>query len=62
MAGGAQQNGLGLAGPWPTAVKTGVQPFDGTDNAKAWTVGYTRSVAASVWVGSDRYEASHDKD
>ncbi|GAA3430475.1 transglycosylase domain-containing protein [Kutzneria kofuensis] len=62
LAGGAQQNGLGLNGPWPTAVKTGVQPFDGADNAKAWTVGYTRSLAASVYVGSDRYEAIRDKD
>jgi membrane peptidoglycan carboxypeptidase len=62
MTAGAQQNGLGLAGPWPTAVKTGAQSFDGADNAKAWTVGYTRSVAASVWVGSDKYEAIHDKD
>ena len=62
MTAGAGQNGLGLAGPWPTAVKTGAQSFDGTDNAKAWTVGYTRSVAASVWVGSDKYEAIHDKD
>ncbi|MFC0546308.1 transglycosylase domain-containing protein [Kutzneria chonburiensis] len=62
MAGGAQQNGLGLNGPWPTAVKTGAQPISGPDNAKAWTVGYTRSLAASVWVGSDRYEPIHDKD
>jgi membrane peptidoglycan carboxypeptidase len=62
MAGGAQQNGLGLNGPWPIAVKTGAQPISGPDNAKAWTVGYTRSLATSVWVGSDRYEAIHDKD
>jgi membrane peptidoglycan carboxypeptidase len=62
MTDGAQQNGLGLAGPWPTAVKTGAMPFAGADNAKAWTVGYTRSVAAAVWVGSDRYDAIHDKD
>jgi membrane peptidoglycan carboxypeptidase len=62
MSGGAQQNNLGLAGPWPTAVKTGVQALDTGETAKAWTVGYTRSVAASVWVGSDRYEAIHDKD
>ena len=62
MTDGAQQNGLGLASPWPTAVKTGAMPFAGADNAKAWTIGYTRSVAASVWVGSDRYEAIHDKD
>jgi membrane peptidoglycan carboxypeptidase len=62
LAGGAMQNGLTLDGKWPTAVKTGVQPFAGADNAKAWTVGYTRSVAVSVWVGSDRYEPIHDKD
>ncbi|QUQ70073.1 penicillin binding protein [Kutzneria sp. CA-103260] len=62
LSGGAQQNNLGLTGPWPTAVKTGVQPLDGGNNAKAWTIGYTRSVAASVWVGSDKYEPILDKD
>jgi len=62
MSGGAQQNNLGLAGPWPTALKTGAQPLDGGDNAKAWAIGYTRSVAVSVWVGSDKYEPIRDKD
>ncbi|EWM14928.1 transglycosylase domain-containing protein [Kutzneria sp. 744] len=62
LANGAQQNALSLADKWPTAVKTGAQPLDGHDNAKAWTVGYTRSLAASVWVGSDRYEPIRDKD
>jgi membrane peptidoglycan carboxypeptidase len=62
MAGGAEQQGLSLDGPWSTAVKTGIQPIDNTNNAKAWTVGYTSSVSAAAWVGADKYEPITDKD
>jgi membrane peptidoglycan carboxypeptidase len=41
----------------PCAGKTGTQQFNETDqNAKAWMVGYTPSIAAAAWVGADKEE------
>ncbi|GAA0613302.1 transglycosylase domain-containing protein [Kutzneria viridogrisea] len=59
---GASQWGLRLNGPWATGLKTGTQDLGTTDNSKAWTVGYTQTVSAAVWVGADKTEPIRDKD
>ncbi|MCW2675391.1 MAG: hypothetical protein JWR70_431, partial [Modestobacter sp.] len=42
-----------LAGNRPVASKTGTQGLNDTDNSDAWMVGYTPSISAAVWMGSD---------
>jgi membrane peptidoglycan carboxypeptidase len=61
LVGGAKQWGLGLNGNWSTGLKTGTQDL-GSENTKAWTVGYTQSVSAAAWVGADKSEPIRDKD
>jgi membrane peptidoglycan carboxypeptidase len=43
-----------FANNWDSAAKTGTWQFgtSTTQNAHAWTVGYTRALAAAVWVGT----------
>ncbi len=55
---------LDCAGGRECAGKTGTHELPGTrQNSKAWMVGYTPSLSASVWVGRDRGdEALLDKD
>jgi membrane peptidoglycan carboxypeptidase len=54
---------IGCTNNRPCAGKTGTQQFNETDqNAKAWMVGYTPSIAAAAWVGADREEPIVDAD
>jgi len=48
-----------LAGGRQSACKTGTQGLgsDPSQNSDAWMVGFTPSIAAAVWVGSDKIEA-----
>jgi membrane peptidoglycan carboxypeptidase len=48
-----------LAGGREVACKTGTQGLgaDPSQNSDAWMVGFTPSIAAAVWVGSDKIEA-----
>jgi membrane peptidoglycan carboxypeptidase len=41
-----------LDGNRPVASKTGTQGLNDTDNSDAWMVGYTPSLAAAVWMGT----------
>ncbi|MGY2080711.1 transglycosylase domain-containing protein [Modestobacter sp. SYSU DS0657] len=41
-----------LTGNRPVASKTGTQGLDRTNNSDAWMVGYTPSLSAAVWVGT----------
>ncbi len=48
-------SGFALAGGRDAAAKTGTNQLGETrDNRDAWTVGYTPSLSAAVWVGSDK--------
>ncbi|WP_192909506.1 transglycosylase domain-containing protein [Gandjariella thermophila] len=52
---------IGCTNSRPCAGKTGTQQFNDTDlNAKAWMVGYTPSISAAAWVGTDRAEPIMD--
>ncbi|SDP91167.1 Membrane carboxypeptidase (penicillin-binding protein) [Lentzea jiangxiensis] len=46
---------IGCAGNRECAGKTGTHELDGSidQNSKAWMVGYTPQIAASVWIGKD---------
>ena len=46
-----------LAGNRPVASKTGTQNLDKIDDTDAWMVGYTPSISAAVWMGSDGHAA-----
>ena len=48
----AKVNGLG----WDTAAKTGTWQFgnSASENAHAWTVGFTKKIGAAVWVGAEK--------
>jgi membrane peptidoglycan carboxypeptidase len=46
-----------LAGGRPVASKTGTQNLDKFDDTDAWMVGYTPSLSAAVWMGSDGHSA-----
>ncbi len=52
----AKVNGIG----WDTAGKTGTWEYNNssTENAHAWMVGYTKKIAAAVWVGNKKNEQS----
>jgi membrane peptidoglycan carboxypeptidase len=45
-----------LAGGRPSASKTGTQNLDNVDDSDAWMVGYTPSLSAAVWMGSDTHQ------
>ncbi|MGY1753985.1 transglycosylase domain-containing protein [Blastococcus sp. SYSU D01042] len=49
-----------LAGDRPVASKTGTVGSSDEENADAWMVGYTPSLSAAVWIGSDAYEPIRD--
>jgi membrane peptidoglycan carboxypeptidase len=42
-----------LDGGREVAAKTGTQGLDDVNNSDAWIVGYTPSIATSVWIGND---------
>jgi membrane peptidoglycan carboxypeptidase len=48
------QVNVGNAGGWQWATKTGTWEYNGRvdQNAHAWNVGYTKKLAAAVWVGN----------
>ena len=46
-----------LADGRPVASKTGTQNLDKFDDTDAWMVGYTPSISAAVWMGSDGHAA-----
>jgi membrane peptidoglycan carboxypeptidase len=51
----AGSSGFALAGGRTAAAKTGTNQLGETrDNRDAWTVGYTPSLSAAVWVGTDK--------
>jgi len=51
----AGTSGFALAGGRTAAAKTGTNQLGETrDNRDAWTVGYTPSLSAAVWVGTDK--------
>ncbi|MCP3802044.1 penicillin-binding protein [Allokutzneria sp. A3M-2-11 16] len=52
----AKSSSLALAKNRPSASKTGTHELDKTENAKAWMVGFTPQISASVWVGRDLNE------
>lgn len=49
----ARSSDLALAGGREVASKTGTQGLNREDNSDAWMVGYTPSLSASVWIGTD---------
>ncbi|WP_232796964.1 transglycosylase domain-containing protein [Blastococcus atacamensis] len=49
-----------LEGGREVASKTGTQGLNRTDNSDAWMVGYTPSLSAAVWVGTDYREPIKD--
>jgi membrane peptidoglycan carboxypeptidase len=53
LEGVAKYSKRSLAGDRPVASKTGTQGLNDTDNSDAWMVGYTPSISAAVWMGSD---------
>ncbi|MQA08527.1 MAG: penicillin-binding protein [Pseudonocardiaceae bacterium] len=59
---------LSCPGEWDCVGKTGTHQYvdpsgeKTDDNSKAWMVGYTRSISAAVWVGSDKNEPILDSD
>jgi membrane peptidoglycan carboxypeptidase len=51
----AGSSGFALSGGRTAAAKTGTNQLGETrDNRDAWTVGYTPSLSAAVWVGTDK--------
>ncbi|MCW2583211.1 MAG: Peptidoglycan glycosyltransferase, partial [Klenkia sp.] len=56
MTGVAEHADRTLAGGREVACKTGTQGWgqDGSQNTDAWMVGFTPSLSAAVWVGSDQ--------
>jgi membrane peptidoglycan carboxypeptidase len=48
----AKSSKRGLAGDRPVAAKTGTQGLNKSDNSDAWMVGYTPSLSAAVWMGT----------
>jgi membrane peptidoglycan carboxypeptidase len=53
LKGVADHSRRSLDGDRPVASKTGTQGKNDTDNTDAWMVGYTPSLSAAVWMGSD---------
>jgi membrane peptidoglycan carboxypeptidase len=54
-------SGIDCANNRPCAGKTGTQQLGDTDqNAKAWMVGYTPSISAAAWIGTDKNEPIMD--
>jgi membrane peptidoglycan carboxypeptidase len=53
IEGVAQYSRRALEGGRPVASKTGTVGTTDQDNSDAWMVGYTPSISASVWMGSD---------
>jgi membrane peptidoglycan carboxypeptidase len=56
----AQYSRRALDGGREVASKTGTQGLNRTDNSDAWMVGYTPSLAAAAWVGTDQREPIRD--
>jgi membrane peptidoglycan carboxypeptidase len=53
LEGVAKSSNRALTGGRPVASKTGTQGLNDVDNSDAWMVGYTPSISAAVWMGSD---------
>jgi membrane peptidoglycan carboxypeptidase len=56
LTGVADYSNRSLDGGREVAVKTGTQGLDDENNSDAWIVGYTPSIATSVWIGTDQRE------
>jgi membrane peptidoglycan carboxypeptidase len=54
LTGVAAYSRRSLDGGRPVAAKTGTQGLDDINNSDAWIVGYTPSIATSVWMGTDK--------
>jgi len=48
----AKGSNRSLDGNRPVAAKTGTQGIDAVNNSDAWMVGYTPSISAAVWMGT----------
>ncbi len=56
LEGVAQYSRRALDGGREVAAKTGTQGLNAEDNSDAWMVGYTPSISAAVWMGTDARE------
>ncbi|PRY38555.1 membrane peptidoglycan carboxypeptidase [Geodermatophilus tzadiensis] len=56
LEGVAQYSRRALDGGREVASKTGTQGLNADDNSDAWMVGYTPSISAAVWMGTDARE------